>query len=86
MDTKDIIGLIIGLSILGNSAFNSWQNDRLKDKVERLETLSVYSKAIMDGNTTKQEVYRKLTDKIEKEFTDEVKTLNDTAIGDTIEF
>jgi len=86
METKDIVALAIGLSILGNSAFNSYQNDYLKNKVNNLETLALHNKAIFEGKAVKEKVYKDLTDKIEKEHNEEVNDLNNTNIGDTITF
>jgi len=86
MSTESIIGLVIALGLLGSSAWQEYKNDRLERKIINLETIMVYNKAVLDGNYTKQKVYKELTDKIEKEHDDEVKSLNDTAIGDSITF
>jgi Tfp pilus assembly protein PilE len=86
METKDIIGLTVAVALLGSSAFNSYQNDYLKNKVINLETLALQNKAIFEGKVVKEKVYKELTDKIEKEHNEEVNDINRTAIGDTIEF
>jgi len=86
MDTKDIIGLVIGLGILGNSALNTWQNNYLKNKVNELETVALYNKAILKANKVKEAEYQNQIDDIERNHNEEVNDINNTPIGGTINF
>lgn len=74
--------IIVGLMLM----FNTWQNDRLQNKVENLRTSLIHAQASYDANATKHSEFNTADKKISREYNETYNNIDGTPVGGSINF